>query len=159
MVNKKDMMIISNLRADARETLTKMSRKTGIPVSTIYDRLKAQEGDIINGYTALLDFSKLGYNARCKIIMKVNRDQRETVEKYLLTHQNVNSLYKINNGFDFLMEGVFKNIRECEDFLEVIEMKYGVKSKQVYYIIDDIKREAFMADPVWIEKFGLEEAN
>lgn len=156
MISKKDMVILSYLRKDARETLTRMSRKTSIPVSTIYDRLKTQEQEIIKGYTALLDFSKLGYNARCKIIIRVAREKRDELERFLLVHRNVNSLYKINNGFDFLIEGVFRNIRESEDFLEMLDTKFGVKTKQVYYIIDDIKREAFMADPEWVEKFGVE---
>ena len=155
MMNKKDIAILSHLRKDARETLTKMSKMTTIPVSTIYDRMKAQENDTIKGYTALLDFSKLGFNARCKIIIKVNRDKRDDVEKYLLSHQSINTLYKINNGFDFMMECIFRDMKGSEEFLENLDMKFGVKTKQVYYIIDDIKREAFMADPVLVENFGM----
>ncbi len=155
MINKKDLAILSHLRQDARETLTRMSRKTTIPVSTIYDRIKAQESSTIRGYTALLDFSKLGFNARCKIIVKVNREKREDVEKFLLSHQSINTLYKINNGFDFLMECIFRDIKESEEFLEALDMKFGVKTKQVYYIMDDIKREAFLADPVLVENFGM----
>jgi len=155
MMNKKDIAILSHLRKDARETLTKMSRMTTIPVSTIYDRMKAQENETIKGYTALLDFSRLGFNARCKIIIKVNRDKRDDVEKYLLSHQSINTLYKINNGFDFMMECIFRDMKGSEEFLENLDMKFGVKTKQVYYIIDDIKREAFMADPVLVERFGM----
>ena len=155
MIPQKDMMILSHLRKDARETLTKMSRMTGIPVSTIYDRLKMHEKELIKGYTCLLDFSKLGYSARAKIIVKVAREKRDQLEHYLLSHESVNSLYKINNGFDFMVEGIFRDIKQSEDFLEALEIKFGVKSKQVYYIIDDIKREAFMAEPEMLDKFGF----
>ena len=40
-MNTKDMKMIAHLRQDARMPLTKMSRRTGIPVSTIFDRLKS----------------------------------------------------------------------------------------------------------------------
>ena len=72
MINKKDILIISNLRIDARMPLTKMSRKTNIPVSTIFDRLKINENGLIKKHTCILNFSKLGYNVRANIAFKVN---------------------------------------------------------------------------------------
>ncbi|MBU4209210.1 MAG: winged helix-turn-helix transcriptional regulator [Proteobacteria bacterium] len=39
MIKKTDLIIISSLRQNAREKLTEMSRKTRIPVSTIFDRI------------------------------------------------------------------------------------------------------------------------
>jgi len=37
---EKDLLILSELRQNARETLTKMSKHTGIPISTIFDKIK-----------------------------------------------------------------------------------------------------------------------
>ena len=39
------------------------------------------------------------------------------------------------------MNTVFKQIKELEEFLEQLEESYKVKSKQVFYIIEDVKRE------------------
>ena len=144
MLAKKDMQIIANLRQNSRMSLTKMSRKTAIPVSTIFDKLKVYEGKLIQKHTSLLDFAKLGYNTRANITLKTNKDKREELKQFLTKHQNINSVYKINNGYDFLAEAVFKNIRELEDFLELLEEKFDVTERNVYYIIEDIKREAFM---------------
>jgi len=146
MLSKKDMKIIANLRQNARMSLTKMSRKTAIPVSTIFDRLKLHENDLIQKHTSLLNFSKLGFNTRANICLKVNKEKREELKNFLTKHQHVNSVYKINNGFDFLVEGIFKHIKDLEDFLDLLEQRFDVTEKQVYYIIEDIKREAFMAN-------------
>ena len=124
-----------------------MSNKINIPISTIYDKLKLYEGGLIKKHTALIDFSKLGFNTRANIVLKVDREKRELLKEFLVKNNNVNSLYKINNGFDFMIEGVFKNLKELEDFFEALEIKFKVKTKQVYYIIDDIKRESFLSDP------------
>jgi hypothetical protein len=59
-------------------------------------------------------------------------------------------MYKINNGFDFLLEVVFRDISEMEDFLETVDERFKLKAKQVYYIIDDIVRENFMTQPEMI---------
>jgi hypothetical protein len=49
-----------------------------------------------------------------------------------------------------MIEGIFKHIKDLEDFMEILEEKFPIKSKQVFYIIDDIKREEFMADPLFL---------
>lgn len=154
MIDKKELVIMSMLRQNSRETLTRMSRKSQIPVSTIYDKIKMHENGIIMRHTCILDFAKLGFNTRANICLKVNKESREELREHLLKHQNINSVYKINNGFDFLIEAVFRHIKDLEDFLETLDEKFKIKSRQVFYIIDDVKREAFMSDPQIVEIIG-----
>ncbi len=146
MLNQKDLLLLSFLRQNARETLTKLSKKTNIPISTIYDKLKLYNESIIKKHTSIIDFSKLGYNARVNIMLRVDKEQKDEIRDFLARRDCINSVFKINNGFDFLIEGVFKNISNVEDFLETVEDKFNIKSKQVYYIVDEIKREGFMTE-------------
>ena len=44
----KDLMVLAALRQNARLSLTKMSKTTHVPISTIYDKLKQYERKIIN---------------------------------------------------------------------------------------------------------------
>lgn len=145
-MKEKDIKIITNLRQDARMPLTKMSRITRIPVSTIFDRLKENERSIITKHTTLIDFSKLGYHTRANITIKVDRDDKQKLCEYLSKNNSVNSLYKINNGYDFMIEGIFKQIKDLDDFLEDIEGKFRIQDKKSYFIIQDIKRENFMSN-------------
>ena len=64
LISKKELKIISEFRKNARENLTCASRKLGIPVSTIYDRLKKYSGNLITRHTAILDFKKLGFGIK-----------------------------------------------------------------------------------------------
>ena len=146
MINKKDLKIISQLRSDARMPLTKMSRKIQIPVSTIFDRLKINENNLILKHTCLLNFSKLGYNVRAHINLKVDKEDKEALKEHLIKHQSVNSVFKINNGFDFMVEGVFKQIIDMENFIENLDQKFKILDKKSYFIIEDIKRESFMSN-------------
>ena len=145
-MNKKDFQIIQHLRKNARMSLTTMSKKTGIPVSTIFKRLKASENTIINKHATLLNFSTLGYNTIAMIKLKVDREDKEALAKHLKFNQCVNNAYKINNGFDYLVQGVFKQIKDMEEFLETLEQKFKIQDKQTFFIIDHIKREEFMSD-------------
>ena len=146
-MKKKDILIISKLRSNSRETLTNLSRATKIPVSTIYDRMKNHYGDIIRKHTVLLDFNKLGFNTRAHILIKVKKEDKELFKEALIKNSNINSIFKINNGYDYLIEAVFRNIQEIENFMEAIESKFKVLNRQVFYIIDELKREDFLINP------------
>lgn len=146
-MDEKDIIFLTHLRSNARETLTMISKKTRIPISTLYDRLKAHERDLISKHTTLIDFAKLGYLCKAHIMIKVDIEDRDDIKTFLLCQNSVNSLFKINNGYDFLIEGVFKHVKEMEDFLEILERKFKILERDTYYIIEDIKREAFMSDP------------
>ena len=41
-----------------------MSKRLKIPISTIYDKLKKYDGNIIKKHTAILDFEKLGFGIK-----------------------------------------------------------------------------------------------
>ena len=143
-MNEKDLKILANLRKNARMSLTDISRDTSIPITTIFDKLKLFENKLILKHTSLLDFNKLGYNTRAKVILKVKNENKEELRNHLKNNQNVNSLYKINNNHDFLIEVIFKHIVDLESFLDNLEDKYGVLEKSVFYILEDIKREGFL---------------
>ncbi len=150
MVNQKDLKILAYLRQNARMPLTSMSRKTGIPVSTIFDRLKIQEKDLIIKHTAILDFNKLGYSVRANIMLRVSREDRDSLKAYLVKHSSVNSLYRISDGFEIMVEGIFKEIREMEDFIEHLEEKFKITDKKSFFIVEDLKKEGFMDNQLFI---------
>jgi DNA-binding Lrp family transcriptional regulator len=147
MLSKKELLILCHLRVNARETLTEISKKTSVPISTIFDKLKLYEGNLIKHHTTLINFAQLGFNTRANIMIKVDRDVRDVVKDYLSRHQNINSVFKINNGFDYMFEAIFVNIKDMEDFMENLDKKYKIENKQVYYIVEDIKKESFMTNP------------
>ena len=145
-IKQSDLALICNLRRDARATLTELSRKTRIPISTVFDKLRNYETRYILKHTALLDFNKFGFFARANVILKVSKKQTEKVRGFLTTHPNVNCLYKINNGFDFQVELIFKHLQELESFLDNLCERFIIKQKMVYYLLDEIKRESFMTN-------------
>ena len=137
---------MSHFRKNARLNLTKISRDTGVPVSTIYDKLKKYEGSVIRKHTALVDFQKLGYELRVNVLLKSSNGTKKELCDFLLKFPNINSLLRINNGFDFLAEGIFRNMAEVQSFYEKLE-KFNIQQIQEFFIIEDIKRETFLADP------------
>lgn len=151
MLSKKDMQIITHLRQDARMPLTVMSKKTNIPVSTIFDRLKNNEDGLIVRHTCLLDFEKLGYGVKANITFKVDREDKEELKEFLMKSHPINSVYKINNGFDFMVEAVFRHIKDMDDFMENVDSKFRIQDKKSFFIIEELKKEAFMSDSLLMD--------
>lgn len=143
-MKNKELTVMRQLRANARETLTKMSRKTGIPVSTIYEWLRTFEQGVITKHTCLLNFAKLGYDLRVTMLLKTDSDKKDGVQSLLRTHHRVNTLLKINNGFDFFCEVLFKSMNELQEFVENLE-KAGVIARQEFYVLEEVCREVFLS--------------
>lgn len=150
MLNKKEKVILANLRANSRESLTKMSKKTSIPVSTIFEKIKRYESGLIKKYTSIVDFGRLGYNTRATILLKVSKEHRDRIREFLLVNKSLNSVYRINNGYDFMLEGVFRDLKDVEGFIEKVEGKFSITGKYIYYIVDEIKKEDFMSHPEYV---------
>ena len=146
MIQQRDLKILSALRTNARVKLSDISKATRVPISTIWDRLREYEGKIIRGHITLLDFSRLGFATRAQVLIKTDMRCREMLREYLSKHQNVNTFCKINNGFDYMVEIVFVTIRQMEDFLENLEQKFTIHNLEIHYIVEDIKKEGFLAD-------------
>lgn len=154
-LKEEDLKIVSHLRKNSRESLTTLSRKTRIPVSTIFDKLKNRTNFLIKKNTCIVDFNKLGLTTRAKVVIKVVPEQRDKLKDYLAKRKNVNSLYKINNGYDYMADVVFHNLKDLEDFLELLDDKFRIKMRHVFYVIDEICHENFLADPQTIQLLGI----
>ena len=153
-MDTEEKSIVAHLRQDARVKLTTLSRKIGVPVSTLFDRIHSLDGLGIMRLTALLDFPALGYSTSAILLLKAGKNRRSELKEGLLKSECVNSLMRINNGYDFLAECVFKDLRELEEFCEKLEQKYGVNHKEVHFIVEELLREVFLNDPRMVPKNG-----
>jgi len=138
---EKELSLITHLRKAGRVGLTELSRRTGIPVSTIFDRVQNMRH--VTRFCALLNFSSLGYSCPAILLLKTSRDKREELIAELSRHPNINTMHRVNNGHDICAEVVFKNMRSLEIFLEQLEEEYPLKNTQVHYLLEEVCRERF----------------
>ena len=145
-MKKKDVAVLAHLRQDGRMSLTSLSRKTGIPHSTLFDKIRSKNLPV-RRHTVLLDFEKLGFSTRAYILLAVEKQQKQELIAHLTNVEQINCLFQINNGWDLMLECIFRDMRSLEAFVDQLEAKFPIKGKQVHYILDEFKREGFLADP------------
>lgn len=150
-MDDKLLLVLAELRRDSRKSMTEMARSVGMPISTMHDRVKELQQEMIKKHTCVVDFSKLGFSCRIQVILKVRKEDKDQIREHLIGSPNVNTIYRINNGYDFLVEGVFRDMKEADRFVERLDEKFRIPERRVYYILDDIAREVFLTDPVHLE--------
>ncbi len=144
ILKDKDLNVLGHFRKNARESLTRLSKTTKIPVSTIYDRLKDYEKHkVIRKHTSLLDFKKMGYDVRIKMLLTASKDKKGKLKKYLHKHPRVNNLYRVSNGYDYMAELIFKNIEELDVFSKKLE-NYDLEDKKEFFVLEELKKEEFL---------------
>lgn len=77
-----DEDILAELRKNAKTSLKQMAKKFGVPLSTLYQRIKKMEdGGIITKYTVDLDWKRLGYNIKAYVLVYVDTTKLRELRK------------------------------------------------------------------------------
>ena len=150
MMTKNDLEIIHHMRKNSREKITKLAKMTKIPQSTIYEKMR-NNGGIFLKHTAILDFPKIGLDARVFFVLKIQKCDKESVRKFLESKYYINNLWKINNGYDYMFDAVFTCMKEVECFKEDLEDFFNIKTLHMFYVIENIRAEDFMSQKSHID--------
>lgn len=149
MLKQKDKLLISHLRNNGRKNVTDIAKETNIPVTTIYDRLRAAEKQFLK-HTSLVNFNKLGFQVAF-ILFSVNKNKKDELHDFLMDSPLVNSLSKVDYGSKYQAEVVLKNTDELDLLGDVLNKEFGVTDIQVNYASEECKRESFLTR---MEHFG-----
>jgi DNA-binding Lrp family transcriptional regulator len=78
-MDEKDREILKELMADGKAKIRALSRKLGLPMSTIHHRILRMEGDgVIAKYTAIPDYRKMGLPICAYVFINVDYSKIES---------------------------------------------------------------------------------
>jgi len=140
MESREDALILDCIRGNSRCALADIHRKTKIPVSTIFVRLRRIEASVVEKYVSFADFSYFGFGVRMAFAISANKKDRKMLKIFLSKFPNINNIYQTGNGFDFFVEAVFRNLAEVDSFSDKLG-SFRLKKMFVYHLIEDLKRE------------------
>lgn len=152
-MKKTDLLIISKLRKDARQPLTIISKQLNIPVSTLYEKIKVLEGNIIKKYTIIPNYEKLGFSLRIIYFLnfKDKKTENEKLKEFLINHPNVNSVFRISGNYNFVVDCIFKSVQEMHDFARKLD-DFDIENKKICYVMNELKVENFLINEEYVEK-------
>lgn len=138
--------ILRQLRTNSRQSLKEIAKKVKMPISTVADKLRNKVKNCLIHTTALVDFDRMGYVIRTYFIISIKLENQSKLSSYLIDHNKINNLFKINNGYNFMFEAIFKSLNEQEEFIQDLESNFEIKKMETFYILKDIKRESFFKE-------------
>ena len=115
---KKYEEILNILRENADISMKEISKRTGIPITTIHNRIKKmKEEGIIKCYRAIIDPKKLGYNVQAFVQLAVKGLDDEKIKK-LTSLQNVVECYVVSGPHNVIMKVNAENIDSLNNFVD-----------------------------------------
>ena len=141
----KDNQLLRYLRSNSRLTLTQISRKTRIPISTLHDRLKKYEKEIVLKHTTLVDFAKLGYHTKLHMLLRIPQQVKQQVAARLQVEPHINTVSTLANNYDLFAEGVFDTIATAQEFISRLEQDFTGLECDTHFVVQDLKREEFLS--------------
>jgi len=140
MLKENDMIVLRHLRENSRQSLAKLSKKTKMPISTLFDKVNKLEKEVIKKHVSLLDFTNLGYGVLVNFLIKSSSKQE--IKDFLYNNPSVNSFCTVSPSFDFYAECIFKDLKEMDTFKESL-LKYKLIELNETFVVDTLKKEAF----------------
>jgi Lrp/AsnC family transcriptional regulator for asnA, asnC and gidA len=117
LVSDTDRAIIRSLQQNARMSYAEVSRATGIPESTVRRRLdRLQQRGVIE-FAMLADPSRLGYDLRVMIGLKVELQQVEQIAATLRGMKEVTFAAFLTGNFDITIHVVVRSQEALVRFL------------------------------------------
>ena len=136
-----DEKILAELQRNAKATTGTLAKKTGIPATTVHNRIKRMEREgIIKSYIPILDYAKLGKGISALIFISVeHKTDQEQLAKKLLRISGVSHARIITGGFDILIEVRLGTIDELNSLItgELRKIE-GVDKTQTMIVLKEI---------------------
>jgi Lrp/AsnC family leucine-responsive transcriptional regulator len=135
----KDTKIIEVLKGNARLGVKQIARKTGIPITTVFNRIKnLEKNGVITGYSAAIDKKKLGKEIEAFII--INLAYASTVDQDEVCHElislpEVDECYEISGATNILIKVSAEDIDTLNEFIIRNLKKSGVENISTYILI------------------------
>lgn len=139
-IDEIDEKIIDELIENAKIPLRELSQKVGISFVTVMNRIKKLEKEgVIKGYSAKIDYEKLGYNVHTLVEIRISKGKLFELEKKIAKHPNVYSVYDTTGEFDATVVGSFKSTRAMDEFIKKIQTFDFVERTNTKLILNIIK--------------------
>lgn len=106
MLDEKDRRILEELRTNAKATTKSIAELTGIPRTTVHDRItKMEERGVVKQYTVIPDYEALGLSTTAFVFLTYDaRDDvtQEEVAQALSAMEGVFEVHMISGDWDLV---------------------------------------------------------
>ncbi|MFH1174834.1 MAG: Lrp/AsnC family transcriptional regulator [archaeon] len=139
-IDNTDVLIMSELIADAKLPLRELAKRTGVSFVTVLNRIgKLERQGVLKHYTAIIDYALLGYAIKALIQLRIAKGKLLELDKKLAKFHNIYEVYDITGDFDTVLVCRFRTVRELDTFVKTIQTYDFVERTNTILILNTIK--------------------
>ena len=129
--------ILYLLQKDARMTYKDIAKELKRSETATRDRIKAMESaGIIQGYTALIDKTALGFHCFAMILANAPSSNLDSITKRIKNAKNVLRVYQISGEHKLAIFMVAPSFRELKEFLRKDLSPLGLSDEEIILVLD-----------------------
>ena len=129
-LSEKDKALLNALIKNGRSSYDKLSKKTGMPVSTVHRRIKSLEKKgLIKGYEPIIDYSKLGFGVVLFMVIDLQEgiDTKVTIDRILKFKNVLEADLLQGSDYDILIKARCKDLKEVDKIVKAVMRVEGVE--------------------------------
>lgn len=146
-IDQTDQKIITLLQENSKLSTRKLAKKTLIPITTIYNRIKKLEkAGIIKKYSIILDEKKLGKILTAYILMHYDisvwgkESTKKELKKQLLGLPGLEEIKYISGRYDILLKAKTTDMDELNNLILTKLRKIpGIGQTETIFVLEEIK--------------------
>jgi transcriptional regulator, AsnC family len=137
-----DRRLLIELLRDSRVSLRRLSEEMNVSPATLHNRLTklVQEG-VIKGFTALVDYTKLGYSLSAIIMVKVNGKYLVEFEREIANTDNIVAVYDVVGEYDVVLIAKFRSVEDLDVFLKQLLKNSKVERTYTSIVLNAVKED------------------
>ncbi len=140
-MDKLDLEIINELKKNARQTASEISKSIHLSVSTVIERIrKMEKSGVIQSYTVITSDNRLGNDIT--VLMEVSMEHPRFNEEFIHCindNTNVIACYYLTGEFDFMLKICCHSSEHLEQIHNVIKDCPGVRLTRTHYVLRTVK--------------------
>jgi len=141
IIDALDMKIIRVLQADARKPVVQIAREVDANEATVRRRIgKLSKDGIIERFTVVLDYHKLGRVIKAFIGLRVEPTKLKAIAEHLMKHPDTQVVYRTSGDTDIVTEVILEKMEDLNAFLEEELSLEGIVGTIVTIVIGPYKR-------------------
>ncbi len=141
IIDALDMKIIRALQADARKPIVQIANETSANEATVRRRIdKLQKDGIIERFTVVLNYHKLGRVIKAFIGIRVEPAKIKAIAEHLTKHPDTHVVYRTSGDTDIVTEVILEKMEDLNSFLEEELKLEGILGTIVTIVIGPYKR-------------------
>jgi len=135
-----DSKLINELIGNGRASLRGLGEGLDVSVTTVSNHIEQLESDsVIQGYTPIVDYGKLGYDVTAITHLKVEGSALTEIVDRLRTKNQMISVYEITGDYDIIAIGKFKNTNGMNAQIKELLSDVDIRESNTSVVLNSVK--------------------